>query len=82
MALHSRSFENFQSLHFNPFHNESFSDTEDERDPGETFFNESSTQNFEFECCYLFPNEIEGFLSEKENSEDINAIHLNIRSLS
>ena len=80
MALHSCSFENFQSLHFNPFHNESFSDTEDERDPGQTFFNESNTQNFE--CSYLFPNEIEGFLSEKENSEDINAIHLNIRSLS
>ena len=31
---------------------------------------------------YLFPNEIESFLSEKENSETINAIHVNIRSLS
>ena len=68
-----------KSLHFNPFHNESFSDTEDERDPGENFFNELNTQNFE--CSYLFPNEIESFLSEKENSETINEIHVNIRSL-
>ena len=36
-----------------------------------------------FLCSYLFPNEIESFLSEKENSEIINnAIHVNIRSLS
>ena len=35
-----------------------------------------------FECSYLFPNEIESFLSEKENSETINEIHVNIRSLS
>ena len=33
MAPNSCSFEN---LHFNPFHNESFSDTEDEREPDET----------------------------------------------
>ena len=40
-----------------------------------------NTQNFE--CSYyLFPNEIESFLAEKENSETINAIHVNIRSLS
>ena len=32
MAPNSCSFENFESLHINPFHNESFSDTEDERD--------------------------------------------------
>ena len=80
MAPNSCSFENFESLHFNPFYNESFSDTEDERDPDENFFNELNTQNFE--CSYLFPNEIESFLSEKENSETINAIHVNIRSLS
>ena len=80
MAPNSCSFENFENLHFNPFHNESFSDTEDERDPDENFFNELNTQNFE--CSYLFPNEIESFLSEKENSETINAIHVNIRSLS
>ena len=30
---------------------------------------------------YLFPNEIESFLSDKENSETINAIHVNIRGL-
>ena len=71
---------NFENLHFNPFYNESFSDAEDERDPDENFFNEVNTQNFE--CSYLFPNEIESFLSEKENSETINAIHVNIRSLS
>ena len=76
MAPNSCSFENFESLHFNPFHNESFSDTEDERDPDENFFNELNTQNFE--CSYLFPNEIESFLSEKENSKTINAIHVNI----
>ena len=29
----------------------------------------------------LLPDEIESFLSEKENSETINAIHVNIRSL-
>ena len=53
---------------------------EGERDPDENFFNEVNTQNFE--CFYLFSNEIESFLSEKENSETINAIHVNIRSLS
>ena len=79
MAPNSCSFENFESLNFNPFPNEGFSDTEDERDPDENFFNELNTQNFE--CSYLFPNEIESFLSEKENSETINAIHVNIRSL-
>ena len=79
MAPNSCSFESFESLHFNPFHNESFSDTEDERDPDENFFNELSTQNFE--CSYLFPNEIESFISETEDSEIINAIHVNIRSL-
>ena len=78
MAPNSCLFENFENLH--PFHNESFSDTEDERDPDENFFNELNTQNFE--CSYLFPNEVESFLSEKENSETINAIHVNIRSLS
>ena len=45
MAPNSCSFENFENLHFNPFHNESFSDTEDERDPDENFFNELHTQN-------------------------------------
>ena len=68
---------NFENLHFNPFYNERFSDAEDERDPDEYFFNEVNTQNFE--CSYLFPNEIESFLSEKKNSETINAIHVNIR---
>ena len=63
------NFENLQS----------FSDAEDERDPDENFFNELNTQNFK--CSYLFPNEIESFLSEKENSETINEIHVNIRSL-
>ena len=70
MAPNSCSFESFESLPFNPFHNESFSNTEDERDPDENFFNELSTQNFE--CSYLFPNDIESFLSEKESSETIN----------
>ena len=37
MAPNSCSFESFESLHFNPFHNESFSDTEDGRDPDEKF---------------------------------------------
>ena len=54
--------------------------TQEMRDPDENFFNEFNTQNFE--CSYLFPNEIESFLSEKENSETINGIHVNIRSLS
>ena len=79
MAPNSCSFENIENLHFNPFYNESFSDTEDERDSDENFFNELSTQNFE--CSHLFPNEIESFLSEKENFRTINAIHVNIRSL-
>ena len=77
MAPNSCSFESFESLHFNPFHNESFSYTEDERDPNENFFNELNTQNFE--CSYLFPNEIESFLCEKKISETISAIHVNIR---
>ena len=63
MALNSCSFENFENLHFNPFHNESFSDTEDERDPDAKFFGELNTQNFK--CSDHFPNEIESFLSEK-----------------
>ena len=62
---------NFENFHFNPF--ESFSETEDERDPDEIFFNEVNTQSFV--CSYLFPNEIESFLCKKENSETINAIH-------
>ena len=70
---------NFENLHFNPFYNESFSDTQDERDPDENFFNEVNTHNFE--CSYLLPNEIESFLYEKKSSETINVIHLNIRSL-
>ena len=78
MAPNSCSFKNFENLHFNPFHNESFSDTEDERDPDENFFNELNIQNFNL----IFPNDIESFLSEKGNSETINAIHVNIRSLS
>ena len=65
---------NFENLHFNTFYNESFSGAEDERDQYENFSNEVITQNFE--CSYLFPNETESFLSEKENSETINAIHV------
>ena len=34
---------NFENLHFKPFHNESFSDAEDERDPDENVFNEVNT---------------------------------------
>ena len=80
MAPNSSSFKNFENLHFNPFRNESISGKEDERDPNEKFFNELNTRDFE--CSYLFPNEIENLLSEKEDSETINAIHVNIRSLS
>ena len=36
---------------------------------------------YNFECSYLFPNEIESFLPEKENSETTNTIHVNIRRL-
>ena len=75
MAPNTGSSENFENLHLNPFHNESFFDTKDERDPDGNFFNELNTQNFE--CSYLFTNGIESFLSEKENSETINAIHVN-----
>ena len=67
----------FENLHFNSFYKEHFSDTENERDLDENFFNKVN-----FECSYLFPNELESFLFEKENSETINAIHKNIRSLS
>ena len=56
-------------LKINPFYNKSLSGAEDERDTDEHFFNEVNTQNFE--CSYLFPNEIESFPSEKENSETI-----------
>ena len=70
---------NFEKSHFNHFYNERFSDAEDKRDPDKNFFNKVDTQNFE--CTYLFPNEIESFLSQKKNSETINAIHVNIRSL-
>ena len=80
MAPNSCSCKNFENLHFNPFYNKSFSDTEDERDRDENFFNELNTQKFE--CSYLFPNETESFPSEKANYETINAIYVNIRSLS
>ena len=61
-------------------YNDGFSDTEYERDSDEKIFNEVNIQNFEY--SYLFPNDIKSFLSEKENSETITAIHVNIRSLS
>ena len=69
-----------ENLHFNPFYNEGFSDAEDERASDENFFNEVNTWNFE--RSYLFPNDIESFLSEKENSDTINAIHVSTTSLS
>ena len=53
-----------EDLHFNSFCYESFSNTEDERDPGEFFFNEANTQNFE--CFDLFLNEIGSFLYGKK----------------
>ena len=57
MAPNSCSFENFENLHFNPFHNESFSNTEDERDLGENFFNELNTEKsgnlFQMHMCHL-----------------------------
>ena len=37
--------------------------TQKVRDPDKNFFNELNTQNFE--CSYLFPDEIKSFLSEK-----------------
>ena len=43
-------------------------------------FDEVNTQNFE--CSHHFRKKIESFLFEKENSEIINAIHVNVRSLS
>ena len=74
MAPNSCSFENFEDLHFHPFHNESFSDPTQKMRETQMKLN---TQNFE--CSYLFPYEIKSFHSEKENSETINAIHVNIR---
>ena len=69
----------FENSYFNSLCNEHFSDTEDERDPDENLFNKANKQNLK--CSYLFPNQVENFLSEKESSETINAIHVNIRSL-
>ena len=71
---------NFEKLLFNPFYNKKFFDAECERDPDEISFNELNTQNLEF--SYLFPIEIERFISEKKISETMNAVHVNIRSLS
>ena len=71
---------NLENLHFKLFYNKSFSAKKDGRDPDENFFNKVNTQNFKW--AYLSPNEIESFLCEKENSETINTIHGNIRSLS
>ena len=70
---------NFENSHFNSFYNESFSNVEDERDPDGNFVNEVNTQNFE--CSNLFSSETESFRSEKENSETINTINVDIRSL-
>ena len=71
---------NLESLHLNLFFNKTFSEAKDEKDPDEIFFNEVNSQNFK--CSYFFQNDIESFVSEKENSEIIYAIHINIRSLS
>ena len=71
---------NFENLHLNSFYNESFSDAGDERDPDENLFNKVNTQNSK--CTYILPKEIENFLSEKETSKTIIAIHVSIRSLS
>ena len=71
---------NFENLHFNHFYSRSFSDAKDERDPDENFFDEVNTQNLEF--SYFFLNKIKSFLSVKDNSETINVINVNIRSLS
>ena len=67
---------NFENLHLNSFYNESFSDAGDERDPDENLFNKVNTQNFK--CTYILPKEIENFLSEKETSKTIIAIHVSI----
>ena len=69
---------NFENLRFNPIYNEEIF-LADERNQDENFFDEVNTQNFE--CSYLFQNEIEVFLSENENSKTVNAIHVNVRSL-
>ena len=53
---------NFEHLRFNPFYYESFSDIEDERDPAEK------------NVFIFFEMRLKLFLSEKENSETINAI--------
>ena len=71
---------NLENLHFNPFYNKKFPDAKDERVPDEIFFNKVNAQNFE--SSYLFPNDSESILSEKQNSETIHAIHVNIRCLS
>ena len=64
MAPNSCSFQNIENLHFNPFYNESFSDTEDERDPDENFFNELNAENFE--CSYLFQIKLKVFFLRKK----------------
>ena len=48
---------NFENLHFDSFYKKFFSDAEDE----------VNTQNFE--CSYLYPNQIESFLSEKKTEK-------------
>ena len=70
---------NFENLRFNSIYNEEIF-LADERNQDENFFDEVNTQNFE--CSYLFQNEIKVFLSENENSKTVNAIHVNVRSLS
>ena len=46
----------FENLHFNSVYQESFSDTDDERDLDENSFDEVNKKNFE--CSYLLLTEI------------------------
>ena len=80
MAPNSCSFENFENLHFRSRHNESFFNREDERNPDENLFNELIIILMN---AFIFSQmRLTVFFLRNKNSGTINAVHVNIRSLS
>ena len=68
----------FETLFFNPFElsDDLFCDN---NDPDENFFKE--LQNSYLNTPYLYENEIEKYLSETTQMENLSILHLNIRSI-
>ena len=72
------NINDYESIVFNPFEGDRLSQ-DDERDPDINFFDISNTH--EFNCSYFNPDEINTYLSENGQHENITALHVNIRSI-